>query len=83
MLRKERAERVCERRGVRDAVANRRGAERVPVDSARTPTDGSTVLLKNVAGGITMTGAVPSASAVSLTYLFKNNEVLKERRLRR
>ena len=77
---------TCYEKSVLNAFANAAAyASQSQIDAAlsaspltsQNPNDGSTVLLKNVAGGITMTGAVPSASAISLTYLFKNNDVLR------
>ena len=77
---------TCYEKSVLNAFANATAyTSQLQIDTAlsaspltsQNPNDGSTVLLKNVAGGITMTGAVPSASAISLTYLFKNNDVLR------
>jgi Niemann-Pick C1 protein len=41
------------------------------------PSDSSTVLLESVAGGLTYSGTTPSATAISVTFLFKNNEEIK------
>jgi len=42
-----------------------------------SPNDSSTVLLESVAGGVTYSGTTPSATAISVTFLFKNNEEIK------
>ena len=48
------------------------------VDPIINPTDGTTVRLIRSIGGVTYDGSVPSATAISLTFLFKNEEVLSK-----
>ena len=48
------------------------------VDPIINPTDGTTVRLIRSIGGVTYDGSAPRATAISLTFLFKNDEVLSK-----
>ena len=48
------------------------------VDPITNPTDGTTVRLIRSIGGVTYDGSAPRATAISLTFLFKNDEVLSK-----
>ena len=76
----------CYAKSALDAFSNAAGyANQTAIDTAMkadplmNPTDNSKILLSSVAGGVTYdsSGNV-RANALSLTYLFKNNDVLKK-----